>query len=113
MQHVNHFSAWTSLLGLCCYSITRNRNRKLEISTAPTKANSREPAYSQALVQNKIDRQRVRQALVHTKFQIQSRLFLLRFFRISNSVVLKLESEEHAVTKKVPFALQMFRLQCE
>jgi len=63
MQHVNHFSAWTSLLGLCCYSITRNRNRKLEISTAPTKANSREPAYSQALVQNKIDRQRVRQAI--------------------------------------------------
>ena len=28
-----------------------NRNRKLEISTAPTKAKSREPAYSQALVQ--------------------------------------------------------------
>jgi len=35
-------------------------NRKLEISTAPTKAKSREPAYSQALVQNKIDRHRVR-----------------------------------------------------
>jgi len=30
-----------------------NRNRKLEIYTAPTKARSREPAYSQALVQNK------------------------------------------------------------
>ena len=27
----------------------RNRNRKLEISTAPTKAKSWEPAYSQAL----------------------------------------------------------------
>jgi len=26
------------------------RNRKLKISTAPTKAKSREPAYSQALV---------------------------------------------------------------
>jgi len=26
----------------------------------PTKAKSREPAYSQALVQNKVDRQRVR-----------------------------------------------------
>jgi len=37
-----------------------NRNRKLEISTAPTKAKSREPAYSQALIQNKIGRQRVR-----------------------------------------------------
>ena len=35
------------------------RNRKLEISKVPTKGNSREPAYSQALVQNKIDRQRV------------------------------------------------------
>jgi len=34
-----------------------NRNRKLEIST---KAKSREEAYSQALFQNKIDRQRVR-----------------------------------------------------
>src|SRR6218665_2724748 len=38
----------------------RNRNRKPVISTAPTKARSREPAYSQALIQNKIDRQRVR-----------------------------------------------------
>jgi len=37
-----------------------NRNRKLEISTAPTTAKSREPAYSQALVQSKIDRQGVR-----------------------------------------------------
>src|SRR6218665_2039471 len=30
-----------------------NRNRKLKILTAPTKAKSREPAYSQALVQTK------------------------------------------------------------
>jgi len=37
-----------------------NHNRKLKISTAPTKAKSWEPAYSQALIQNKI--QRVRQA---------------------------------------------------
>src|SRR6218665_98572 len=37
-----------------------NRNRKLEISRAPTKAKSREPAYSHALIQYKIDRQRVR-----------------------------------------------------
>ena len=37
-----------------------NRNRTLDISTAPTKAKSQEPAYSQALVQNKIVRQRVR-----------------------------------------------------
>src|SRR6218665_2287640 len=40
--------------------VIKYRNSKLEISTAPTKAKSREPAYSQALVQNKIDRQRVR-----------------------------------------------------
>ena len=33
------------------------RNRKLQISTAPTKAKSLEPSYSQALNQNKIDRQ--------------------------------------------------------
>jgi len=50
-------------------SNTRNRirNRNLQLSTAPTKAKSREPAYSQALNQNKIDRvgvkiQRVGQA---------------------------------------------------
>src|SRR6218665_2369892 len=36
---------------------SRNRNRKLLISRAPTKAKSQEPAYSQALNQNKIDRQ--------------------------------------------------------
>ena len=36
----------------------RNRNRKLDISRPPTKAKSWEPAYSQALNQNKIDRQR-------------------------------------------------------
>jgi len=35
-------------------------HRNLEISTAPTKAKSRETAYSQALIQNKIDRQRVK-----------------------------------------------------
>src|SRR6218665_3193747 len=37
-----------------------NRNRKLQISRAPTKAKSQEPAYSQALNQNKIDRQQSR-----------------------------------------------------
>src|SRR6218665_2868281 len=40
--------------------IYRNRNRKLLISRASTKAKSQEPAYSQALNQNKIDRQRSR-----------------------------------------------------
>src|SRR6218665_269447 len=40
--------------------LTRNRNRKLLISRALTKAKSQEPAYSQALNQNKIDRQRSR-----------------------------------------------------
>ena len=39
---------------------SNNRNRKLLISRAPTKAKSQEPAYSQALNQNKIDRQRSR-----------------------------------------------------
>ena len=37
-----------------------NRNHKLEISTASTKAKSWELAYSEALIQNKIDRQWVR-----------------------------------------------------
>ena len=36
---------------------TNNRNRNLEISAAPKKAKSRGPAYSQALNQNRIDRQ--------------------------------------------------------
>ena len=40
--------------------VNRNRNRKLKISRAPTKAKSREPAYSQALNQIKIDRQGVK-----------------------------------------------------
>ena len=38
----------------------RNRNRKLEISTALTKVKSLELAYSQAPVTNKIDRQCVK-----------------------------------------------------
>src|SRR6218665_590172 len=44
------------------YAVYHNRkcNRKVEISTALAKAKWREPAYSQALVQNKINRQRVR-----------------------------------------------------
>src|SRR6218665_2977334 len=37
-----------------------HRNRKLLISRAPTKAKSQEPACSQALNQNKIDRHRSR-----------------------------------------------------
>jgi len=37
------------------------RNRiNLKISTVPSKAKLQEPAYSQALIQNKIDRQQVR-----------------------------------------------------
>jgi len=36
------------------------RNRKLEISTAPTKSKSREPVYSQGVYQNKIGSQRVK-----------------------------------------------------
>ena len=45
--------------GLCAI-VNSSRNRKLYISRAPTKAKSQEPAYSQALNQNKIDRQRSR-----------------------------------------------------
>src|SRR6218665_2832918 len=49
----------TSVVSFGCYR-NRNRNRNLLISRAPTKAKSQEPAYSQALNQNKIDRQRSR-----------------------------------------------------
>jgi len=38
----------------------RNRSHKLDIYTAPTKARSRKPTYLRALIQNRIDRQRVR-----------------------------------------------------
>src|SRR6218665_680752 len=44
----NYMYAQTKLLN--------HRPRKLAISSAPTKAKSREPAYSKALVRNKIDR---------------------------------------------------------
>jgi len=37
-----------------------NRNSKLKISTAPTKAKSQEPVYSHALNQNTIDRHGLR-----------------------------------------------------
>ena len=39
-----------------CSAEFSNRNRNLEIYTASMKAKSREPAYSQALNPNKIDR---------------------------------------------------------
>src|ERR1043165_3739040 len=63
-------SQYTGVLLLLSFDADRcncNRNRKLGTSTAPTKAKSREPAYSQALNQIKIDKQgvkiqRVRQA---------------------------------------------------
>ena len=41
-------------------SVLPNRNRNIQTSTAPTKAKSREPAYSLALSQNKIDSQRIK-----------------------------------------------------
>src|SRR6218665_1431220 len=40
--------------------VNASRNRKFQSSTAPTKAKSREPAYSQVLNQNKINRHRVK-----------------------------------------------------
>ena len=56
-----------------------NRNRKLEISTAPTKAKSREPVYSQALIQNKINRQRVRSRESDRQSTIARRLWWMVF----------------------------------
>ena len=44
--------------------------RNLKISTAPTKAKLREPAYSQALIQNKIDRQQVKTTVRQADSQI-------------------------------------------
>jgi len=44
----------------CIFNRNRNRNRKLDIPTAPTKAKSRVLVYSQALIQNQTDRQRIR-----------------------------------------------------
>src|SRR6218665_2653337 len=56
----------TGRLLITLLEVAADRNRKLQISRAPTKAKLQEPAYSQALNQNKIDRQwsrsRVRQA---------------------------------------------------
>jgi len=52
--------------------LTTRCNRKLEISTALTKVKLQEPAYSQALNQNKIDRQGV-------KIQIVRRLWWVVF----------------------------------
>src|SRR6218665_1531102 len=43
---------------ICLWFTIRNRN--LYIFTVPTKAKSREPAYSQTLNQSNIDRQRVK-----------------------------------------------------
>src|SRR6218665_3904437 len=47
-------------LSSCSIIDLEDRNRKLEISTAPTKSKLWEPACSHVLIQNKIDRQRVR-----------------------------------------------------
>src|SRR6218665_1130891 len=62
-QSYDMISSITSFIGyiteLTLAKTMLHRNRKLEISTAPTKAKSWEPAYSQALIK-KIDRQQVR-----------------------------------------------------
>ena len=52
--------------------------RKLEISTAPTKAKSRHPAYSQALNQNEIDTQKVK-ILIESGRQTVRRLWRMVF----------------------------------
>ena len=53
-------SVFACFSGTDMHQFDHNSNRKLQISTAPTKAKSWEPAYSQALIQNKINRQWVR-----------------------------------------------------
>src|SRR6218665_1102612 len=58
--HVSLTGRQSNTLGRRLATRNRNRYRKLLISRAPTKAKSQEPAYSQALNQNKIDRQRPR-----------------------------------------------------
>src|SRR6218665_1257270 len=74
-QHIQYTPLHTSTVLHTLYLIFKsmifrvqlylNRKRKLKIYTSPTKAKSREPAYLQALNQNKIYRQgsisRVRQ----------------------------------------------------
>jgi len=56
---------WTSVINVDHHQLygnnylNHNHKRKLNISTALTKAKSREPAYSQADNPNKIDRQEV------------------------------------------------------
>src|SRR6218665_2102505 len=64
---VSDLSASVSSISSLKQVDSNTRNRNLQLSTAPTKAKSRETAYSQALNQNKIDRvgvkiQRVGQA---------------------------------------------------
>ena len=56
----NLLNLFHSILPWLTRLYNRNHNHKHEISTEPTKAKSRESSYSHALVQNKIDRQRVR-----------------------------------------------------
>src|SRR6218665_1628010 len=55
--HQGAHSNYLASLNHCSRAHTRNRNRKLLISRAPTKAKSQEPAYLQALNQSKIDSQ--------------------------------------------------------
>ena len=52
--------------------LAHDRNRKIEISTAPTKAKSGKPAYLQALIQNKIDRPAAGQIQIVRQAGIQS-----------------------------------------
>ena len=56
--------------------IITNRNPNLTIFTAPTKAKFREPAYSHALNQNKINRQRVK---IHRVRQAVRQLWWMMF----------------------------------
>jgi len=55
----------------------RNCNRELKISTVSTKAKSREAVYSQALNQNKIDRQRVKIQGVRQDRQTDSQMAMV------------------------------------
>src|SRR6218665_1615576 len=57
----NFAERWNSTsTSLAIHTALRNRNHKLENSRVPTKAKSREPAYSPAFNQNKVDTQLVK-----------------------------------------------------
>jgi len=72
-------------------------NQKLEICIAPTKAKSREPAYSQALVQSKINRQQVRSR--ESSRQSNAIQFLMLLWKTALLCIRVLDVERVPVTR--------------